>query len=354
MKCIWILSGGTGGHISPARSITEALIEKRYKVVFITLFRNKKYPDIIYLSNKKGVETAFYHASRLPKDPFSFFSFLISFLQCFKILNQLRTIHPPEVVLGMGGYPSFPGLVWARFKKIPYYLCEQNAVFGVITKLMSKKAAKIFLSFPKKNYKRNEVLTGNPIRDIFLSFKGYSISPRWPAKKILIVGGSQGAHDLNELYKEFIQDRFFQGRRIFLIAGKKKDSNLKKIRRKQDVIYDFVLDMPRLLNSVDLVISRAGSGLLFEILYSKRPSILLPFPYAKKNHQKANAKSLSKLDLAKVVDIRPFNAKSVSKKIKEILSKEEFKDVSKNVKRHFLPLDAHKRIVDQLTRDLYL
>lgn len=350
-KTIWIAAGGTGGHISPGSSLAESLAGQGFHVIFFTLPRNLEYPDIIRIKEEKNIEVLAYPAPRIPRNIKSLFSFLPQLFSCRKLLKNQAAMGKPAAVIGMGGFPTYPALSFAKSRKIPYYLCEQNSVWGLITRLMAKKARRIFISFkPLEAYKkhRNIQFTGNPLRKAFTELPGSTSRPIWPVKKVLFIGGSQGASNLNELYLKIIEDSFFENYRFTVITGVREYDHVLQHARSQDNIFDFTTDIPQLLRNHDLIVSRAGSGVLYEIAWARKPSLLFPYPHATHDHQAANAAALVEAGAAQMIDIRPFDAGRAMGYIKQHLSQSKsfFK-----MKDPPLPIDAHRTIPQQVIED---
>lgn len=331
-KTIWLAGGGTGGHISPLISIYEEFKKQGHNPLIITLEKNKTYPSIKQLDKTTKSFSSpvyYYQAVPIPKSFGGLLLFIRNTLKSIKTLKDLKKKSPPQAIMTFGGYPVFPLLLWSLFKKIPVFMHEQNAVYGLITRLFSFRAKVLFLSFPKQKYAKNEMLSGNPLRKIFE--KSGASKKNQPApntksntkkiRKIFLIGGSQGASDINALYREMIGQDYFKGHVITVSAGQKEFKAVKKTARKQDFIYEFIEDIPGQLKSSDFIVSRSGSGMLYEILWSKKPALFIPFPYAAANHQRINAGSLARAYSAyQVYDQRPFKAKDCCQYLIDILS----------------------------------
>ena len=158
-KNIWICAGGTGGHISPAIALTSSFSQKNVPVIFFTLPKNINYPGI----RKKTKKLIEYPASPIPKNLTSALKFLKDIVKTWKILNKEYKENEPFAMIGMGGYPCFAPLLWALWKRVPYYLCEQNAVLGSTTYIFSYFAKAVFLSFPVDQMKKNFVFFRKPL-----------------------------------------------------------------------------------------------------------------------------------------------------------------------------------------------
>ncbi len=316
-----IAAGGTGGHITPGVSIAEAWVEGGGSVLFATLKKNLEYPDIVNLARLEGVSVVATDAPKLTFHPIRFFSFLRDSLRAYRLIRFAAHEEKVTAVLGMGGFSSFPAVLYSIFNRVPLFLCEQNARWGLVTRAMRFFARRIFLSFPPiTTTKEKFIVTGNPLRAIFAqatpkptpkpnkkSSRGKRTNPT-RKKTIFFVGGSQGAKDINRLYEALIHTPDAKKYSIILSTGPQQFEEILRVARKTDDVRKFVSDMPQTLLAADLVVARAGSGTLFEILWSGKPALLLPYPFAADDHQRANAEAYSKMADATVCDVRPFNA----------------------------------------------
>ena len=369
MALIWIFAGGTGGHISPGVSLANAFLDYEYDICFFTLEKDFHYPATQQLIKETGAKTLCYEALPVPKNISSIIQFMKVVIQSMLILYKEKKRKKPDAIICMGGYPCFPPLLWAIIQRMPYYLCEQNIIFGQVTRLFSSKANAIFLSFPtseatiKKNQKKF-VIVGNPIRKELLfkdtkfagSRRKESHIASQPSKKggakivnILFMGGSQGASDINELYLMLKDHPFCKNINFTVASGKMHYNSIQYKARKQDHIVEFIQNMRQALLKSDCIIARAGSGTIFEILSVRKPVILIPYPYATHNHQAENAHYITKKGLGYTIDIRPFDVNIVVKKIMNILEK-GVADVQEKMWKHDLPLDAHQRVVDYIQK----
>ncbi|MCS6985428.1 MAG: UDP-N-acetylglucosamine--N-acetylmuramyl-(pentapeptide) pyrophosphoryl-undecaprenol N-acetylglucosamine transferase [Leptospiraceae bacterium] len=346
-KAIFIAAGGTGGHISPGVALAEGFLKKKVRVVFFSLEKDRDYPDLERLRMFEGVHVVFYKAPPLPSKVWLWPRFAKNLILSLGQVREQHKLYQVVAAIGMGGYPAFPLLLYSKFMKIPYFLCEQNSVMGFVSQLFAKRAQKVFLSFPMKTNASHYVFTGNPLRSQFQ--KKVVVRKPTSFRKILIVGGSQGARDLNELYLRMIEDPFFENWQIILSTGKNHYHAIYPKKRKKDQILPFITDMPRFLTNCDVVLCRAGSGTLYEVIWAQKPSVLFPFPYATKNHQYYNALYLKEQGVSEIIDIRPFSAKEAVCRLKEILQSHKLKEMADAVaQKKVLPLTAHEVIVNEV------
>lgn len=347
---IAIAAGGTGGHISPAVSILLHLLNKhsteKVNFFFFTLHKNKDYADIIAVSKLAKVKVIYYSAPKIPKNPKELILFFKHLYFCVQSIRKSNLQIPIRLCIGTGGFPSFPLIFWSLLKRVPYCLCEQNKLMGFANKIMSLRAKKVFLSFPQKKYKTQEVFTGNPLRQPFWTLPKVpqKVSPQ--IKNILILGGSQGASQLNNIYLLLIYLPEFKDTNFTVSTGPQDYKEILKKARIQDTILPFIHDVKNALLQHNLIISRAGSSSLFEIIWSQKPSILIPYPYASNQHQKENAYFLKKQKVAEVIDIEPFSEESAIKKIQYLFKSDFYKNAQTRYleQTQCLPINAHETI----------
>jgi UDP-N-acetylglucosamine--N-acetylmuramyl-(pentapeptide) pyrophosphoryl-undecaprenol N-acetylglucosamine transferase len=313
-RTIIIAAGGTGGHIAPGVSIAEEWLKLGGNVIFATLVKNFTYPDVQTLAKQDRVTIVAYDAPKLSRNPFAIPRFLKRFSSSLKLLRQAAATEHVVAVVGMGGYSSFPAVFFAiRHRKL-LFLCEQNAHWGTVTRIGKYFATKVFLSFPAKSKKLGPkfLVTGNPLRSMFNKFK----SPPRPAKKtkpvILFIGGSQGAHDLNQLYQAFIRRSISGKYQCRVAAGQNGIDEMKTIARRTDNVTAFIEDMPSAYTQADFVVARCGSGTLFELAWAQKPCLLIPYPHAAANHQRANADAFREVLDCQIFDARPFDAEAAA------------------------------------------
>ncbi len=393
-----LVSGGTGGHIAPAASVATRIANTPFltigntvspaqaaqtaRVVFLTLPKNIDYPDIKAMQNEKNISIVSYPAPPLPsgaKALLQIFSFLSGLAASFGAVRMLvREQGRPLGVVAFGGYPGFPALLWALLHRVPIFLHEQNAMPGFVTRLFQKHAHTVFYSFPldspvdsKMNAKLDStngnrptiaaatgraVFTGNPLRPLFLETKPAKARDKRTKSgslKILMTGGSQGARDINRLYQAMVADGRFQKHRFTLACGpaNSEDPDLQKSLRKSDTLTPFILNMPDELQKADLVIARAGSGTIYEIVWAKRPCVLLPYPYAKDNHQFYNARALQKYGICEIIDWKsgqPERLPGALDRLDQWINSGGYDDAISATKSRLLPLDADRQITDYL------
>lgn len=298
---IALTAGGTGGHVFPAQAVAEKLVERGYRVMFVTDKRTRaKFPPSESGARVFSVAAASPSGSAMQK-----IKALI--LLSLGLVQAMRYFlcHRPKVVVGFGGYPSFPALVAARILGIPTIVHEQNAYIGRVNKVFCKYSKAIATSFqmleglPEKLRHKVKV-TGNPVRKDFIAkrevaFQGIA---KEETIELLIVGGSLGANIFSALVPDALVSLPTQIReRLHVVQQCRQEDleNVAHIYKNADIeaeLDTFFNDMPERMGKAHLVISRAGASTLCEIAVVGRPAIVVPYPYAMDDHQSFNAKAM--------------------------------------------------------------
>ncbi len=302
-----ISGGGTGGHIYPAIALY-----KRLQVAIPdceTLYIGSKHGYEHVLVNDTAVSFAEISVKGLNRRdirtwPSTIFNLIKSFFETYKIIKKFK----PDLVIGMGGYVTFPVVFTAHFLRIDTMIHEQNSVPGFTTKKLSRYADRVLISYKEsiEFFDKPNLLyyTGNPVRQEFMnvdrakSREKYGL--RENQKLIVSMAGSNGAYKFNELsmlIDEFVKKD--ENLRYINIVGKYAEANFKEVTKNHQfsdrtTIIDYHDDMPGLMAAADLMICRAGAITLAEMAIVGLPGILIPSPYVVGDHQKHNAISYQK------------------------------------------------------------
>jgi len=311
------MAGGTGGHVFPALAVADYMKVSGWRVVWLgtkggmesMLVQQKGYDiETIDFSGLRGKN--FITWLTLP------LRLLLAFWQSAKVLFQIR----PDVVLGMGGYPAFPGGIMASLLNKSLLIHEQNSIPGLANKILARFADKVLLGFPDAI--RNEkkvVFSGNPVRNEIsqLDTPDKRYAGRSGKFKLLIIGGSLGSQALNTIVPQTLKLIPDNMRPLVTHqAGRKHLETLKKNYAKAGVegeLVVFIEDMAVHYADCDLVICRAGALTIAELTAVGTASILVPFPYAVDDHQTSNAKFLSDKDAAVLLPQNELTPKNLAK-----------------------------------------
>lgn len=343
MKVI-VTAGGTGGHIYPALSIINEL-------------KKDKTNKYLYIGTKDRMESDIVPALNIPYKSIEIYGLkkniinnvknvgLIfkSYKQCIEILKEYK----PDIVLAFGGYVTLPVVLAAKKLNIKIALHEQNVIPGKTNRFLSKYSDEIFISFEesRKYFKKGNVIySGNPrLEEAKNTLKADKTKFGFNKDKklIIIVMGSLGSSVVNDKLLDFLRNYEEKDKEILFISGKKSYDSLinNLIVPKSTHIVDYFENLPSIMKSADLIISRAGASTISEILATNIPSILIPSPYVANNHQYYNAVDLFNKKVSILIEQENLNEKILKDKIKEILdNKKKNIEIIKNLKSIEKPL----------------
>ncbi|HSP15939.1 MAG TPA: undecaprenyldiphospho-muramoylpentapeptide beta-N-acetylglucosaminyltransferase [Thermoanaerobaculia bacterium] len=330
MKTLMIAGGGTGGHIYPAIAIAREYLarDRSRRVVFVgterglekTIVPKAGFPleliSVGGLKGKGGLDLV-RNLARLP----------VGFVQAFRLVGK----HQPSVVLGVGGYSSGPVLLAAAMRGVPTIIHEQNAFPGLTNRLLARFVKKVAAAFPDAltRLKRTDgVVTGNPVRAEFFKVqpRPEARGPR-PKQRLLIFGGSQGSHILNEsmtgalLFLSRLKDQL----EIVHQTGPNELQTVQQAYRTSGafpnarvVAYlDPIVDE---IAAADLVVARAGAMTIGELSAVGRAAIFVPFAAAANNHQELNARVVERAGGAMVITEKELTPERLGRAIAELIS----------------------------------
>ena len=361
--------GGTGGHINPAIAVAKLLIEKNPSA------------QILFVGAEDGMETKL-----IPREGFR--------LETVRISNYLRSVTPaalwhnaktvvtirralkradqiiqdfrPDVILGMGGYASFPILRQGVKRHIPTALHEANAVPGLATRMVCDKVDRILVGFADSQaaYKNTErvIPVGMPVREEFVFTK------RADARKALGIGeeplvvsmwGSLGAREMNKKIAQFMklecqEDDF----RHIHATGSFGWRWMPEYVKQQGVdlaahpwvtMQEYIYNMPTLMAAADLAISRAGASTLNEIAAAGTPCIIVPSPNVTNNHQEKNARILEKRGAAVVLREQDCDGRVLYETAKQLLADPARRGKMRSALHEMAVVDSAERICRIIT-----
>lgn len=302
MKTLLVMAGGTGGHIFPGIAVAEALRERGWRIVWMGNadgMEGRLVPE-------RGYETAWIRFGALRgKGLLRKLMLPLNLLRGFwQALGALRRIRP-DVVLGMGGYVTFPGGMMAALLGRPLVLHEQNAIAGLANKVLAGVADRVLTGFPDALPKARWV--GNPVRAEIAAVAApeFRYAARSGPLRLLVVGGSLGAAALNEVVPAALA-RMPEAHRPVVThqAGAKQIDALRAAYARAGVegeLLPFIEDMAARYAQADLVICRSGALTVAELAAVGVASILVPFPHAVDDHQTVNARFLSEQGAAMLI-----------------------------------------------------
>ena len=323
-----IAAGGTGGHMFPAQALADEMLDRGWSVILTTDSRGMRYSDG-FANKVRRIElksATFARGGIWAKLAVPWYLTMGSG-EARKLFRSKR----PDVVAGFGGYPSLPALSAALSLGIPRLIHEQNGVLGRVNRLFARRVNRVVCgTWPLTNAPNGAELVhlGNPVRAGIARMASMPYIPPKPGGnlKVLVIGGSQGARTLSRYVPRALVTLPDQMRARLKVVHQARQEDMEEAQ----AVYDrgeisvemapFFDDIPRKLRQCHLVISRAGASSVAEIATVARPSILIPYPHAMDDHQRANAEALSLVGGAVVLTEGGLTREALSEHIQAILS----------------------------------
>lgn len=315
---ILIMAGGTGGHVFPALAVAQELRTMGHEIVWIGApdsFESRTVPahgypiEFIRVSGLRGKGIG-----KLLGAPQLLWR---ATADAMRILRHQR----PAVVLGMGGFAAGPGGVAAWLLRIPLVIHEQNAAAGLTNRLLARIADRVLQAFPDTF--RKALTVGNPVRDGFSAITPLAQRlQHGGARRVLVIGGSQGARALNEKMPQALalmpvdqrpQVRHQAGRTLEIAQASYAAAGV------QASVEAFIHDMPAAYGWADLVVCRAGASTVAELAAAGCASLLVPFPAAVDDHQTRNGEYLVGAGAARLVQERELTPQRLARELSDLL-----------------------------------
>src|SRR5215831_11689397 len=297
-----LAGGGTGGHVIPALAIANQL--------------NTDYgAEILFIGTVRGIENRLVPAAGYPLHLVR-----VGALKNVSLVTRLKTAFDlpralwdaggmlsefaPDVVIGVGGYASGPAMLSAVIKHIPTLAFEPNVVPGFANRIVARLVSGAAVHFEETSkYFRRATVTGVPVRQAF-----FEIPPkRGGTPTLLVFGGSQGAHAINEAMIRCLPvlQREAPGIHIIHQTGERDYNDALaayKSHQESSEVFKFIEDMPGAFARADLVVCRSGASTVAEVTAAGKPAVFVPFPRAADDHQRVNAEALARHGAAIVVE----------------------------------------------------
>lgn len=359
---ILFAGGGTGGHILPIIAISRE-IRRIYPKPDLQLFYLGPKDDFDQLLlSQEGIKVKHVFSGKVRRylNWRSFFQNLIDLL--FKIpMGILQAFFhifflAPDLIFSKGGFGSIQGVLSGWLLRIPVFLHESDINPGFANRFLNKFALEVFASFPKTEHfsLKKLILVGNPIRREVLegskeeAQKLFQLNRQKPL--ILILGGSQGAQRINDKILEALSELL----KNFEIIHQCGERNFKEVKAESEAILSKELlsfyhlspflkeeELKQAYAACDFIVSRAGSGSIFEIAAAGKPSILIPLPEAAQNHQINNAYAYAKGGATVVLEEVNFTQHFFLEKLKYLFSQsEELEKMQKAAQQFSKPMAA--------------
>jgi UDP-N-acetylglucosamine--N-acetylmuramyl-(pentapeptide) pyrophosphoryl-undecaprenol N-acetylglucosamine transferase len=298
MKTILIAGGGTGGHVFPGLAVAQAL-------------RELADVDVIFAGSPRGLETRIipqhgYTLELLDVEPMkgggparAVRGAIVAAKAMRHATGMIGRIHP-SAVLSVGGYAAGPAALACVRARIPLAILEPNSILGLANRLLAPFAARAYVAWAEtgRHFKGDKArLYGVPLRPGFEP-RAYAAKP---VRRVLVLGGSQGATALNERVPGAIARASANVGDLHVVhqTGKDREADVRAAYERAGIktatVVPFLDDVAEQMAAADVVIARAGAVTVAEIVAIGRASILVPFPHAADDHQAKNAMSLANL-----------------------------------------------------------
>jgi UDP-N-acetylglucosamine--N-acetylmuramyl-(pentapeptide) pyrophosphoryl-undecaprenol N-acetylglucosamine transferase len=351
-----VAGGGTGGHLYPGIAVARELL------------RRDPETEISFAGTARGIESRVIPREGFPLDllrsvglrgasPLAYGRGLalipMSVADAWRILSRRR----PDVVVGVGGYSSGPVVFAAVLRRIPTLLLEQNAAPGLTNRWLARfvDAAAVTFEETVTYFGRRGFVTGNPVRAEFLESSVDPSEPSTPqgAPRVLIFGGSQGAHAINMAMVE-AAPRLAAHHGGLAITHQTGERDLELVRdayrraRLEARVEPFLFTMDREIKGADLIVSRAGATTLAELTAAGKPSLLIPLPTAADDHQRKNAEVLARAGASEVLDQRTLSGELLAERILALASDAARRDAMGRAARTLAKPDAARAIADRV------
>jgi len=330
-KQILISAGGTGGHMFPAEALARDLIDRGYRVALATDMRGKKYEPFadgipVYVLKSGAMKSGLLGKIK------SVMALGVGVLQARKLVDKLK----PAVVVGFGGYPSFPALHAAQKKNIPTIIHEANAVLGRANVYLAPKADRIAVAWPNisgldESDSVRTIITGNPVRpDIAALYnKPYPVLEQEGVLRIFVMGGSLGASVFGDVLPKMVDNLSAAHKARLKIIQQCRTENIDEVKKAykeagvDTELKTFFDDVPEQLEKCHLFIGRSGASTVSEVATAGRPAIFVPYPHHKDQQQKRNADAIFDVGGAWVMTQDGFTVEALLARIETFLQSPE-------------------------------
>ena len=356
-----IAGGGTGGHLYPGIAVARELL--------------RRVPDAVvtFAGTARGIESRV-----IPKEGFTLDLLRSAGLKRTSPAAMLRGLgllpigaldawriisrRNPDVVIGVGGYSSGPVVLAAAARRIPTMLLEQNAVPGLTNRALARivSAAAVTFESTVSFFGRRGFVSGNPVRPEFLvsgdtGADAARVATGAGAPRVLVFGGSQGAHAINmALLEAAPMLAAHQGGVTITHQTGAADLELVRDGYRQaglDArIEPFLYEMDREVKAADVVVCRAGATTIAELTAAGTPAVLIPLPTAADDHQRRNAEVLARAGAAELIDQKTLTGALIAERLLALVTDEGRRQRMAEAARRFARPDAARVIVDRVLR----
>jgi UDP-N-acetylglucosamine--N-acetylmuramyl-(pentapeptide) pyrophosphoryl-undecaprenol N-acetylglucosamine transferase len=348
-----IAGGGTGGHLFPGIAVAREIL--------------RRVPDaeISFAGTARGIESRVVPREGFQLDvlrsvglkgssPVALARGLallpLSGVDAWRILSR----RSPHLVIGVGGYSSGPVLAAAIARRIPTMLLEQNAVPGLTNRLLASLVGAAAVTFEStvSFFGRRGFVAGNPVRPEFFEANTQPADAAGAPPRILIFGGSQGAHAINMAMVE-AAERLAAHPGGMAITHQTGERDLERVRDGYQRagltarVEPFLFAMDREIKAADIVVARAGATTIAELTAAGRPAVLIPLPTAADDHQRKNAEVLAQTGAAEMLEQKDLTGAAIAERILALVADTERRERMAAASRRLARPDAARVIVDR-------
>jgi len=319
-----IAAGGTGGHLFPGLAVGEVLLSRGHEVMLLI---SEKEIDALATQGRSEFRIEKVRGAGLQsKSPIALLKFVLKFREG---LNQVKALYKdfqPDAVLGMGGFTSTAPILAGRSRKIPTFVHESNAIPGKANKINGKLVTRVLLGFEEcaRFFPAGKCeVTGTPIRaslkdrlEKSAALSAFSLTPG--RTTLLIMGGSQGAHGINQSVINALPSLTGRSLQVIHLTGKQDEALVKQAYEKAGIpayVAAFSHRMQEAYSAADFAIVRSGAASLTELSHFALPAILIPYPHAAEDHQTFNAKIFERGGAAALLQEREITGAILAEKL---------------------------------------
>jgi len=359
MKII-VSAGGTGGHIYPALAIINKFKEKEKNLEILYIgTHNRMEKDIIPTRGIRYEAIEIYGFSKkdILLDIKNVFLIGKAKKKCIQLMKEFQ----PDLVLGIGGYVTYPVISAASTLGIKTFIHEQNSLPGKTNLTLQKKVDLIGVSFKdsalKFNKTKGEVFyCGNPCGENAIGLKAMdktNLGFNKNKKLVVIVAGSLGSSTVNEKMKDFLDKVSNESYEVLYITGKSLYNDFVKDKTfaSNIKVLPYLDNLASLLKVSDLIVTRAGASTMSEILSLRLPAIFIPSPYVANNHQYYNALEIKNNGGGEIIEEKDLTSTILLDKINVMLTDSSlYRTMKENLKK--LSMDNSSELIYSKLKDL--
>lgn len=318
---VLIAGGGTGGHVIPALAVAREL-KSRYEA------------EVLFVGTARGMENRL-----VPQAGFALELVKVGALKNVSLATRVKTVFDlpraifhsrriirkfrPDVVIGVGGYASGPAMAAAILGRVPTLAFEPNLIPGFANKMVGRRVTAAAVHFEQTGkYFRNAHVVGVPVRPEFFNVVA---QPQNHPPTLLVFGGSQGAHAINQALPAAIPEvqRRLPALRVIHQTGERDYNDVREAYSRAGIAAEvsaFIDDMPQAFARADLLVCRSGASTVAEITAAGKPAIFVPFPRAADDHQRHNAEAIADAGAAVLIPESELTPQRLAQKVTELLS----------------------------------